>query len=77
MATVDTSRDGAGFEAENRKYPFTIASWDDYHTFRPMLPPSMFASWLQYHDEHDGKYDAVHDIGAGTYVNPSIHIPFD
>ncbi|XWW97718.1 hypothetical protein V2A60_005705 [Cordyceps javanica] len=60
------SVDGAGFEAEDRKYPFTISSWDDYHSYRPMLPPSMFASWIKYHEAHGGKLDVAHDIGAGS-----------
>ncbi|KAM3465834.1 hypothetical protein MY5147_009186 [Beauveria neobassiana] len=60
------SIDGAGFEAEDRKYPFTISSWDDYHSYRPMLPPSMFAAWIKYHEEHGGKLDDAHDIGAGS-----------
>lgn len=62
---VDDSRDGVGFEAENRQYPFTISSWDGYHSYRPTLPRSMFESWFQYHAEHGGQFDAAHDIGAG------------
>ncbi|ATY60324.1 Methyltransferase type 11 [Cordyceps militaris] len=58
--------DGAGFEAEDRKYPFTISSWDDYHNYRPTLPPSMFAAWMKYHESHGGKPDVAHDIGAGS-----------
>ncbi|KAJ3486068.1 hypothetical protein NLG97_g6690 [Lecanicillium saksenae] len=58
--------DGVGFEAEDRKYPFTISSWADYHSYRPMLPPSMFAAWIKYHEGHGGQLNVAHDIGAGS-----------
>ncbi len=64
----------ANWVTEQEDYPFTIGAsdWDDYATHRVKLSPAMIASWLQYHKNHGGKFDAAHDIGAGTYASSNL-----
>ncbi|TPX18304.1 uncharacterized protein E0L32_011802 [Thyridium curvatum] len=41
------------------------AFWDNYLKGRPRAPDKFFDRIFKYHEEHGGKFDTVHDIGAG------------
>ena len=45
------------------------AFWKDYLEARPQVPDSFFKRILNYHTEHGGQFDVLHDAGAG----PGVH----
>lgn len=53
------------------KYPFAFKNldWDEYHRHRPRYPDSMLKMWLSYHQEHSGKFQCLHDVGAGKQAH--------
>lgn len=73
MATVETAT--ASFEIEDLSVPFSLPqdAWASYKKYRPEYPQSMFDLWFDYHRQHGGKFDAAHDVGAGTH--PTIPTP--
>ena len=42
------------------------AFWNNYLKGRPSAPDVFFQRIFRYHEEHGGKFDTVHDVGAGN-----------
>lgn len=63
-----TESKNSSFEVEDLTIPFSIGqdAWASYKEHRPEYPQSMFDLWFDYHRKHGGKFDAAHDVGAGT-----------
>ncbi|KAF1991688.1 hypothetical protein K402DRAFT_416963 [Aulographum hederae CBS 113979] len=40
--------------------------WESYTVHRPKYPQSLWDRILSYHQEHNGHFDSVHDVGAGA-----------
>ncbi|KAJ6785995.1 hypothetical protein PWT90_08901 [Aphanocladium album] len=63
-----TGKQDVSFEVEDHSIPFSLGekdAWADYKKHRPEYPESVFEMLFDYHKKHGGKFDAVHDIGAG------------
>ncbi|KFY11076.1 hypothetical protein V492_04679 [Pseudogymnoascus sp. VKM F-4246] len=69
-----TMTSSVAYTVEDAAYPFTIRGmdWKNYGTYRPMYPSSMWATWLDYHEQHGGLLHAAHDIGAGSGFSANI-----
>ncbi|KAF2232861.1 S-adenosyl-L-methionine-dependent methyltransferase [Viridothelium virens] len=42
------------------------AFWNNYLKGRPSAPDVFFERFFRYHEEHGGRFDIVHDVGAGN-----------
>lgn len=77
--------ESVSFETEDIAIPFSLQqdAWASYKRHRPEYPQSTFDMIYEYHRSHGGKFDAVHDVGAGTssflplspHLSPSLHPP--
>ncbi|EME79834.1 uncharacterized protein MYCFIDRAFT_199481 [Pseudocercospora fijiensis CIRAD86] len=50
-------------------YDHNKAFWDAYHIGRPNIPDSFFNRIYDYHNSHAGKFDLVHEPGAGLGIH--------
>lgn len=55
------------YAAKEATVAFSLAqeAWAKYQKFRPSYPQSILDLWFAYHRAHGGKFDSIHDVGAG------------
>ena len=56
-------------EDTEKAYAKDEAFWNSYLKGRPQMPDQLFKRICQYHAEHGGHFDVVHDVGAGIGVH--------